>query len=455
LKARIGIIVTELGRIPRIVSAFAETNAPTSPESDPFTMILSRVWLLAFGMLFSVVGCAEADGEKPTTVVKIEKPKITSLDDALTHAADRQSSVRLEAIIALGDMWSDEQPVRPEVIKLLMRLVAPSNAELVQAAAEISIQKIGAAAMPAIKIALASKDRAQLAAACRAIKSVGPDAIELLPQLIQLLESDEPFNQRAALYALQGIGDQAFEAIEPVAGCLASDDFNVHCMACRFLEKFGPDALPAEDGLIQILQNGNPSSRGWAAIVLGAIGPTDKNDIVPMLIARLVEARAHVEKQRILLGLAHLGREAQRAIPTVKEYLNSRSHRVQPHAAYALYKIGDEKQVMDKVLLEALSDINERDAAFELIKRLEPEEAIALQSGLVKLLSAPEEDVREKAVLAIGRLGPAAKDTLPEVQKLLDDPDALVQEAAAQTIASLNYEPKTEEAGEVQDESAK
>lgn len=407
-------------------------------------MILTHVWLLTFGMLFSLAGCAEADGEKPAPVPEIERPEITSIDDALTHAADKQSTVQLEAIVALGDLWSDEQPKRPEVIELLMQLMTPGGNGLAQAAAEISIQKIGAEAMPAIKSALASKDRSQSATACRAIKAVGPDAIELLPELIELLESGESFNQRAALYALQGVGDQAFDAIEPVAGCLASDDFNVHCMACRFLEKFGPDALPAEDGLIQILHNGNPSSRGWAAIALGAIGPTDKNDIVPMLIARLIEARAHVEKQRILLGLAHLGREAQRAIPTVKEYLNSRSHRVQPHAAYALYKIGDEKTVMDDVFLKALGDINKRDAAFELIKRLDPEEAISLQSGLVQLLSAQEEDVREKAVLAIGRLGPAAKEALPKVKKLLDDPDVLVQEAAAQTIASLTYEPKTE-----------
>ena len=110
---------------------------------------------------------------------------------------------------------------------------------------------------------------------------------------------------------------------------------------------------------------------------------------------------------------------------------------------------------MTKALSKSLGDINEQHSAFDLIKRLDVEEAIAFKPKLVELLSAEEEDVREKAVLAIGRLGPAAKDTLPQVKKLLKDPDVFVREAAAQTIASLKFKPPAKEAGVGQSESAK
>ena len=425
-------------------------------------MISSHVWLLVlvFGVFSFLSEVAEAQhqatADKLTVgAVDFDKPGIFSLDDALRHAADNRSSAQLEATLLLGDLEPEGENSSVSMTHVLLQHLRPGRTGLLKSAAEISIRKIGAKAIPQLKKSLRSTDRADRAAACTAIHAIGPDVIELLPKLIEIMQSGESFDQRSALYAMQGFGDQAFDAIEPVAECLASDDFNVHCMACRFLEHFGSDALPAEKDLIEILNHGNPSSRGWAAIVLGAIGPTDKNDIVPTLIARLSESRAHVEKQRILLGFAHLEREAQRAIPTVTEYLNSRTHRVKPHAAYALYRITGEPEEMVKTLTKSLGDINEQHDAFDLITRLDAEEAIAFKPKLVELLSAEEEDIREKAVLAIGRLGPAAKDTLPQVKKLLKDPDVFVREAAAQTIASLNFKPATEEVGDVQGESAK
>ena len=249
-------------------------------------MISSRVWLLALGMISSFTGCVGADHPDDGDASAIDKPEIVSVEDALTHSADSTSPVQLEATLALGDFWAKDATTGPELVELLLQHLEPGGNQLVQSAAEISIQKIGRHVLPSIKDALTSDNHRRKAGACQAIKSIGPDAIELLPELIEMLESGETFQQRFSLFALQGFADQAFDAIEPVAGCLKSDDFNVHCMACRFLENYGSDALPAEEDLVQILAEGVPSSRGWAAIVLGAIGPTDKK-----------RYRAHVDRQ--------------------------------------------------------------------------------------------------------------------------------------------------------------
>ena len=428
MKARIGIIVSKLIEISELVLPQIKKIPISRKRFMP--SILSYAFVLAIATCSTMADLSIAQDQKTA------KPAISNLEEALKHSANKQSPLQLEATLALGDFTLQDGKARPEVIELLMEHLQPRGNELVQSAAEISVRKIGKAMLPKIETSLTSSSLAELAAGCNAIRAIGPDAIELLPQLIALLQTDDTFSQRAALYALQGFDNQAFDSIDAVVACLGSHDFNVQCMACRVLEKYGSDALPAETNLVQILETGNPSSRGWAAIVLGAIGPTDENDVVPMLIARLSEAQAHVEKQRILLGLAHLGREAKRAVPVVTEYMNARQHRVKPHAAYALYKITGDQKVLVEVLSNSLNDINEKHDAFELVKRL-GEESTVLKADLVKQLSSEEEDVREKAVLAIGRLGPAASDTLPKVKKLLTDSDVLVREAAAETIAAI------------------
>jgi HEAT repeat protein len=367
-----------------------------------------------------------------------EKPVIQTVDIALNLSAENRSPLQLEATLALSDFALKDEAARSKVIQLLLQHLKPGGDQLVQSTAEVAVRKLGTLILPQVERALSSQELAEQAAACNAIRVIGLPAIELLPQLTEMLETGDPLLQRAALYAMQGFGDQAFEALDAVAACLESHDFNVQCMACRVLENYGADALVAENSLVEILNTGNPSSRGWAAIVLGAIGPTDQNDVVPMLIARLREARAHVEKQRILLGLAHLGREAKRAIPVVTEFMNDRRHRVKPHSAFALFKIADERELLQKVLGEALDDINQRQDAFDLINRL-GEDAVVLKASLIAQLASPDEDVREQAALAIGRLGPEASDALPVVKKLLSDPDPLVREAAKATMAAITF----------------
>ncbi len=411
-------------------------------------MFSSQTLLAAIGVFSILTGCSAAQSDGTAhEASELNKPVIVSLDDALTHSADNKSPAQLEATLALGEFAANAESVRPEVIELLLEHLKAGGDQLVQSAAEVSVRKLGKEMLPSVTRAISSDRLSEQIAACNAIKVIGPGAIELLPQLIKMLESGDALPQRAALYALQGFGGQVFESIDAVAACLESHDFNVQCMACRVLENYGSDALPAEKRLVQILDNGVPSSRGWAAIVLGAIGPTDENDIVPMLIARLSETRAHVEKQRILLGLAHLGREAKRAIPIVTEFMNSRNHRVRPHAAYALYKITDDRELLVNVLSHALGDRNERQDAFDLINRLEGE-SIFLKAELIDQLTAQEEDVREQAALALGRLGSEATDALPEVKKLLDDPDALVRDAAAHAIAAITASPTADKLGE-------
>ena len=89
-----------------------------------------------------------------------------------------------------------------------------------------------------------------------------------LPIVKEWLTSDDRQVRKQALYALQGMGKHSLEAIELVVKALDDEDFNNQCMSCRILETLGPDAIPAEEKLLNLMKEGNPSTRGWAALVL-------------------------------------------------------------------------------------------------------------------------------------------------------------------------------------------
>jgi HEAT repeat protein len=346
---------------------------------------------------------------------------------------------QLAATLQLAKVPADDEALVDQAIEVLLDHLRPGGDETIEGAAAIAIKELGAASLPLIRARLEDDDWLNVATACNAIKALGHAAIEFMPELIGFLETQEAPQQRASLYALQGFGADAIEAIDSVIPCLASSDFNVQCMACRVLEPMGPDAIEAEKLLLEILATGNPSSRGWSAIVLGAIGPTDSADIVPLLVGKLQESRAFVEKQRILIGLAYLGRDAQRAVEPIEAYLDQRKHRVETHAAYALYRITGKQSYLTELVADALSDRNQQHDAFEIVRRLETE-ALPLKDAIVEQLSANGEDVRELAVLALGRLGSSARDTIPDLKKRLLDSDTLVRLAAVDAIKAIKLE---------------
>ena len=70
--------------------------------------------------------------------------------------------------------------------------------------------------------------------------------------------------------------------------------------------------------LEQLFLTGLPSSRSWAGIALGAIGPVEDVDSVKLLSSRL-DAFTQIDKERALLALAIMGPEADDAKNAVYE----------------------------------------------------------------------------------------------------------------------------------------
>ena len=224
------------------------------------------------------------------------------------------------------------------------------------------------------------------------------------------------------------------------------EDLNNQCSACRILEKLGPVAIDAEEALLTLQNNGGPSTRGWAAVCLGAIGPTSSDVDIAEKLARQLDPRSDgrpispIESQRVLTGLAYLGPKATKFANGVREKMKDENKLVAGHAAYALWRITDNADESLKTLRGLLTDRNHIDDGLYLVGRMGPE-GIGLVDEVARGLRSPDASTRELSVAAIGNMGPSAKAYENSIRERMADTNPLVRMAARRALRNLNEEP--------------
>ena len=357
--------------------------------------------------------------------------------DVVEVAKDPTSKGRLDAVLHLGEEPGDLSVTVP----LLAKLTVDSQ-ELTRFAAEISLGKIGKPAAPHLKELVESDEPAKISQGATAIKAIGPGGELYLPLMKKWLTSDDKQVRKRALFAMQGMGQHSMEAIDLVIKALDDEDFNNQCMSCRILEVLGPDAVAAEDKLLTLMKEGNPSTRGWAALVLGAIGPTDETDTAKVLADNL-DAYLQVEKQRTLLGIAHLGPEAAQFEERIRTLMNDNDKHVMPHAAYALWKVTGNADESIAVFREMFKSRDYLDDSIEFVGKMQKEGA-PLVEDIAEFLEEENEGTLELAVVALGNIGPPAATVLGKIKPLTWDDDALIRYAAKEAIKQIEQTDEDE-----------
>ena len=370
----------------------------------------------------------------------IESVAQSSHDDLIIQAANDNGDEQLEAILQLGIQPGDVN----KTVRMLSEFILKHPSELVRNAAAISLHNLGEQAVPAVRELVEQDDVVAISMGCSAIKEIGPAGKVFLPRIKEFLNDDDYLIQRRGLFALQGIGPDSIALIDEVIQCLDIDEeilranpnaFNNQLMACRVLETLGPDALPAEPVLLRVLEEGNPSSKSYAALVLGSIGPTDKTDTAKLLGEQL-KSHLQIQKQRTLLGLAYMGPEAGAVEDQVRTMMNETSEHVMPYAAYALWKITGKADESLEVLEQMLKNPNYRDDAIELLGKMQ-EAATPLVGRISQQLAATEDGTVELAVVALGNIGPGAASALNELRSLANHKDALIRYQAREAIKQI------------------
>jgi HEAT repeat protein len=199
---------------------------------------------------------------------------------------------------------------------------------------------------------------------------LGPEAKEAVPILIEKLKDPE-LSQDVAL-TLGYMGAAAEPAVPSLVKALRGEDGGLALRVPDVLGQLGPVAKAAVPALIEEVKNGD---YGAAA------------------------ARA----------LGRIGRDAQPAVPTLRAAAKAGS----VTAAGALWETNHQKEEVLPVLLRALKQGRMDADIFQIIGQMGPE-AKQLVPDLIAFVRREEKDelLTEGPIIALGEIGPAAKDAI-------------------------------------------
>ncbi len=155
---------------------------------------------------------------------------------------------------------------------------------------------IGAPAVPELIKALGDSNQDVRRNATVALGLIGKEAAPAVPELIKVLSNSNEAVRRNAAWALGKIGKEAASAVPELIKALRFSPWNISGNASVALTEIGKEAativVPA---LTKALSNRNPSTRQYAALVLGGIG-SEAASAVPALTKALDDSDPNVRE---------------------------------------------------------------------------------------------------------------------------------------------------------------
>ncbi|HEY7308060.1 MAG TPA: HEAT repeat domain-containing protein [Gemmataceae bacterium] len=372
--------------------------------------------LVALGMVLMAApfGIAAGGEQKPATIPDLIHQLSSNDFHARQYAARQLGNLGLaarDAVPALGKALHDNFPeVRGSAGKALGQIGTPAVAELVKA--------------------LKDRDAGIRTRAVQALGQAGPDAKEAVPALIEALKDTHVDVRVAAVDALGEMGAEGKEAASP---------------------------------LTRLFHDSSGRVREHVPAALGQIGTAAIGPLCDALGDEKIEVRLDAIKTIMLFGA-----QAKKAVPTLRQAMKDEDARIRAAAAEALGKMELDAEEAVPELLAALKDKNRKvhnKAAnavvlmtmagvpnlLEKVRKAENKEAwlapmlqanLAIKAAnpltpLLKDLTDKDPQVRSKAALTLGSLGPQAQPAVRALTKALGDDNVQVRLSAAMAIARI------------------
>ncbi len=388
---------------------------------------------------------------------------------AMIKAMDDERTVYW-AILVLSELGPDAEPAVP----VLAEALGHQDAEVRHEAAQ-ALRAIGAKAAPAVPELITALDDEQVGVqlpSVLALGSIGPAAKDALEKISSLKESDDQLLQVCALWAIEKIDPNEerlkTETAPVLVNLLLNENQAVRNAAALavlqlepgadvvgplFTEAYGKASEGAQADMIDaaaslggevvprlVVGLGNPNGRQQAIQILGRIGP-DAAEAVPELLKHVDDPNPAIRAD-LFITPGHIRPAANAATEAATNALQDSEEEVQSSAVYALGRI----QPDDAACVDAITKLMESDnprlttvCAWALV-RIDPENGDNYRRAIPLLVQATNHEqafVRAEAVTTLGMIGPAAKEAIPALEKLADDPDPEVREAAAEAIKMI------------------
>jgi HEAT repeat protein len=308
--------------------------------------------------------------------------------------------------------------------------------------------------MVALLKALDSKNPAVVVNALKELKEFGGDAAPALQPLLKLLKSEDGAIRFLASDALKKVGNPSQDDVPFLAESLQDKSPTVRLAAVAFLAKLGADARGAAGALGEALQDSEPLVSLQAAQTLGKIGSSVRN--VPVkdkgtVFKALAEAlKSSSSELRAAAGAAllQMGRPDATEMFSLKEMLWAKesSPEVRCYAVQALAEIPSQDKLVLPELLKAVTDSEKqvRRGAVAGLRQLGSKETRVV-TAVCKALDDSDKVVRQEAAKTLETVGlEKANLAVPALARALGDSDKDVRLTAAKAL--LPYGPKAKDA---------
>jgi HEAT repeat protein len=320
--------------------------------------------------------------------------------------------------------------------------------------------------------ALNHKESSVRSAAADALGRLGPSARGAYPTLVYLSRQDSNSGvKETALLACERIGKPSASDVILLCEGLKDSRRGFRASVAQALGSIAPPPPQARRALREALKNDDDARvRVFAAQTLWALKcPAD--EVLPVLIAAL-EGGESGNRALAANALAQMNRSALPALPSLKKGLTDKDPHVCFYSAYAVWVIQEQASVVMPALINLLDekDTSLRGMTAEVLESIGPPAASAV-GPLIRLLEskqltlvpraartlgaigpsaqkavkpmiavladARDESVKQQIILALGGIGPEAREAVPELRKLLNRSGPKVQAMAAHTLGAI------------------
>jgi HEAT repeat protein/S1-C subfamily serine protease len=435
-----------------VESYIVETDSATNPGDSGGPMVNDRVQLVAIvsgGDLRLQSVSMNIDVREIRKLVlkyfaaigkKYEEPPSTTPTDQLVDVqslmqklAAGDSRERLKAILALQDMGAGAQIAVPSLVPVL----AKDSDPVIRRAAGNALDAIGPPAKADLGVVLqalksSNTEARQYAARTLASSGIGEvppaDAVPILGAALK--DSDAAVRKNVAL-ALGNLGPQARGVVTDLLDQLKDSDAEARKAAVVAVGKVGVEGKESVPLLIGLLKDRNVETRRAGAVLLAKLGP-DGKEAAPALAAALKDPDREM-RRAILEALGQFGPDAKAAVPGLREILQGKEKTLLQPALDVLTQIGPAAQDAIPELIQLLEDQSLRESVATALGKIGKPAVPPLREAL----KDNNARIRTGACMALGEIGPDAKDALFQLSSLQRDPDTSVRDAARDAMKKV------------------
>lgn len=179
-----------------------------------------------------------------------------------------------------------------------------------------------------------------------------------------------------------------------------------------------------------------------APLALAVWGCSGEDPEIKELISELREDDAE-DRHDAVKALENAGKRAAPAAKPLGKRLKDDDSQIRYRAAKTLAKLGADAKPAIVDLAQALNDENEAKVKYycaKAIVEITDQDPVAGEAAVEDLIAALQLDDTKTlyyVVKALGKIGAAAIDSVPELEKLADDPDDSVRRAVESAIAKI------------------